>query len=354
MENQLFARKLIEWYQINKRNLPWRHTTDPYQIWLSEIILQQTRVVQGLPYYQAFTQKFPQVSNLAQAEEQEVLRTWQGLGYYSRARNLHKCAKIICHQYGGQFPDNYAELIKLPGIGPYTAAAIASFAFKEPKAVVDGNVYRVLSRFFGLQEDIASNSGQKAFAKLAQTLINHEHPDLYNQGIMEFGALHCTPKSPACNNCMFIDNCVAFDQKLQNVLPIKSKKVKVRLRHFYYINVVQNDLLLMKKRVGNGIWEGLYDFYLHESSDPLDHQNITSEIDFLRSLVAKTKRIDLSKEYVHILSHQKIKARFITVYIQGVSADIMVEERLKFYPLDEVHDLPKPVLISHYLNDTFF
>ncbi len=239
MESRIFANKIIGWYLDNKRDLPWRNTKDPYRIWLSEIILQQTRVAQGLPYYQAFTEKFPTVWDLSKADERVVLRTWQGLGYYSRARNLHKCAKIICDNYRGQFPNNYKDLLALPGVGPYTAAAIASFAFGEIKAVVDGNVYRVLSRFFGVHDDIATGPGQKKFAELAQSLISQEKPELYNQGNMEYGAIQCTPKSPNCHGCVLEDSCVAYHQHLQHQLPVKSKKVKVRERYFYYFNLVK-------------------------------------------------------------------------------------------------------------------
>ena len=355
MESKLFAQKIIDWYTDNQRDLPWRHTKDPYRIWLSEIILQQTRVVQGLPYYQAFTTKFPTISDLAKADEQEVLRTWQGLGYYSRARNLHKCAKIICSKYQGQFPDNYNELLTLPGIGPYTAAAIASFAFKEPKAVVDGNVYRVLSRFFGIEDDIASTPGQKRFSELAQILISTTQPDTYNQAIMEFGAIQCTPKSPNCRSCTFSENCVARNEGTQDRLPVKSKKVKVRERYFYYFSLTTDDRLLMKKRVGKGIWEGLYDFNLFESPKAIDVEKAIMQNTLISNLKLTVDRIEVSQEYIHILSHQKITAIFITAYLRDKPAEIgPLPENHAFFTLSDVNQLPKPVLISHYLNDTFF
>ncbi|MEM6524896.1 MAG: A/G-specific adenine glycosylase [Bacteroidota bacterium] len=355
MRSRLFAEKIIHWYDDNKRDLPWRNTKDPYRIWLSEIILQQTRVVQGLPYYQAFTTKFPLISDLAQADEQEVLRTWQGLGYYSRARNLHKCAKIICNEYDGRFPDNYKELLALPGIGPYTAAAIASFAFREPKAVVDGNVYRVLSRFFGIEDDIASTPSQKKFSELAQTLISPTQPDIYNQGIMEFGAIQCKPKSPNCNECTLNDECVARNESTQDKLPIKSKKVKIRERYFYYFNLVVDDRLLMRKREGKGIWEGLFDFNVLESPKSIDVEEAIEKNSFISSLKADLSHVDVSQEYLHILSHQRINAIFITAYLnKGPGVTDSLPKNHAFYTLTEVNELPKPVLISHYLNDTFF
>jgi len=218
-----FSARLVEWYLQNKRELPWRTTKDPYKIWLSEIILQQTRVAQGLPYYLKFIEKYPNVRALANADEQEVLRLWQGLGYYSRARNLHAAAKYVANELGGNFPDSYQKLKQLKGVGDYTAAAIASFAYQEKVAVVDGNVYRVLARLFGIEIDINSNEGKKTFSKLANELITQYQPDLHNQAMMEFGALHCTPANPNCMFCPFTTECEARLTQRQSVLPIKIK-----------------------------------------------------------------------------------------------------------------------------------
>ncbi len=354
MRRTIFSGNIIAWYKENKRDLPWRNTQDPFKIWLSEVILQQTRVKQGLPYYETFVQKYPNVAALAQAKEQDVLRTWQGLGYYSRARNLHRCAKIICDEHGGEFPNTYREIIKLPGIGAYTAAAIASFAFGEKVAVVDGNVYRVLSRVFGLHDDIATGKGQKVFAKLAQELIPSSDPAEYNQGIMEFGAMHCTPKSPGCPNCVLAVECHARREGLQDKLPVKSKKLKVKHRFFNYVSVVNDGKLLVKPREEKDIWQGLYDFHLVETQKPTG-LDLLSDLDLLvRSLREAGAEVAVSDEYVHILSHQRIHATFYTFYLNNNTTSIPMVNKTSFHPLEEVLNLPKPVLISRYLNDTFF
>src|SRR5690349_7153792 len=230
MDNRYFSEKVVKWYEKNKRDLPWRETRDPYKIWLSEIILQQTRVSQGMPYYLRFIEKFPTVAALASASEQEVLRLWQGLGYYTRARNLHKCAKKVATDYKSVFPYSFDELKKLPGIGDYTAAAIASIAYQEPVAVVDGNVFRVLSRVFGIETEINSPKGKKDFTQLANELISKKHPEKHNQAMMEFGALYCTPKNPSCTDCVFSSQCFAFKKNLQLVLPVKTKNKAARKR----------------------------------------------------------------------------------------------------------------------------
>ena len=223
-----FSNSLLLWYLQNKRDLPWRNTTNPYPIWLSEIMLQQTRVAQGLPYFLAFTEAFPTILDLAKADEEQVLKLWQGLGYYSRARNMHKTAQIIAFELGGNFPNNYNDLIKLKGIGEYTAAAIASFAFNEVVPAVDGNVFRVLSRYFNIDTDIASSGAKKEFTALAKELIPNDNPALFNQAIMEFGALQCVPKNPNCESCIFNSSCAALQKKKVAELPVKSKKVKDR------------------------------------------------------------------------------------------------------------------------------
>ncbi|HYG19647.1 MAG TPA: A/G-specific adenine glycosylase, partial [Ohtaekwangia sp.] len=235
MDNRYFPDKVVEWYDQNKRDLPWRQTRDPYKVWLSEVILQQTRVSQGLPYYLKFIEQYPDVHALAAASEQEVLRCWQGLGYYTRARNLHKCAKQVASAHRGIFPTSFAELKTLPGIGDYTAAAIASISFGEQVAVVDGNVFRVLARIFGIDKPINSPEGKNHFSTLANALISkHPQPDIYNQAVMEFGALHCVPKNPLCDSCPFKGICVAAMQELQHALPVKLKAKPVRKRYFNY------------------------------------------------------------------------------------------------------------------------
>ena len=340
----------------NKRDLPWRNTADPYMIWLSEIILQQTRVAQGLPYFLKFIDEFPTIFDLANASETKVLRLWQGLGYYSRARNLHACAKSVVEKYNGKFPDNYAALLQLKGVGKYTAAAIASFAFNEPVPVIDGNVYRVLSRVFGVSDDIGSSGGQKVFARLAARLIDQDNPHTYNQAIMEFGATHCTPSAPDCHTCIFADDCHANKHGLQKDLPVKLKKVKVKTRFFHYLVIQHGAKIMLKKRQQNDIWQGLYDFYLIEATKPLDMSQIQSQQtgDWLNA--ENLNLMNLSGEYKHILTHQRIFARFFHIaadngFSPGHSNKL---DDFRFYTLDEINDLPKPILIDNYLNEHIF
>jgi A/G-specific adenine glycosylase len=343
MSNRAFSKKIIGWYEENKRSLPWRDTTDPYKIWLSEIILQQTRVAQGLPYYERFIKTFPTVFDLANAPQQQVLRLWQGLGYYSRARNLHTCAKSVVKDFGGKFPGSYNELTKLKGVGPYTAAAIASIAFKEAVAVVDGNVFRVLSRIFGIEKDIGSNEGKAFFFAKANELIPQDQPDLFNQAVMEFGALHCLPQNPKCDTCVFVKTCVANQHDLKKVLPFKSKKLKVRNRYFYYFVIRHQSKILMKKREGKDIWQGLYDFYLVETKRNSKTEVLLKE----NKLLKGSTKISESKIYKHILSHQKLMVRFIELELP--SSKISSSLGLKWFTKKQVAALPKPILIAKYL-----
>jgi A/G-specific adenine glycosylase len=349
MRKNLFSKKLIDWYHINHRDLPWRKTRDPYKVWLSEIILQQTRVAQGLPYYNEFVKAFPTVFDLAKESEQKVLRLWQGLGYYSRARNLHRCAKEIVKNYNGEFPNSFEELTKLHGIGPYTAAAIASIAFRESVAVVDGNVFRVLARLFGIEKDITSDKGKKYFFSLASGLIDQNQPDLFNQALMEFGALHCLPKNPKCNECIFSKNCEANQKDLQTVLPVKSKKVKVRTRYFNYFVIHSKNGILMKERNGKDIWRGLYDFYLIETSRNQKPESLVEGDNFL----SKSTIIRESKVYKHILSHQKLKVKFINVQKSFSKNEEMTAKNigLKKFTAIEIAKLPKPILIDRFLRE---
>lgn len=340
-----FSEKLLLWYTENKRDLPWRYTKDPYKIWLSEIILQQTRVAQGLPYYLKFIERFPTVFSLAKAKEQEVLRLWQGLGYYSRARNLHHCAKEVVEKFQGKFPDNFQDLQKLRGIGSYTAAAIASISFREPVAVVDGNVFRVLSRVFGIDKDISDSKSKNFFFALGNELISKEQPDEFNQAIMEFGATHCLPKNPLCGECILKKQCIARAHDLQAVLPVKSKKQKVRKRYFYYFVIRQGKKIMMRKRDGKDIWQGLFDFYLIESTKPKSMDKFLAENKSLN----KIEVAEVSKIYKHVLSHQHLIARFISVNPITLSSDAL--KGFKYYSLNAIKKLPKPVLILQYLKD---
>ncbi|UII34136.1 A/G-specific adenine glycosylase [Fulvivirga ulvae] len=356
MNNKKFAKKLITWYNTHKRELPWRDTSDPYKIWLSEIILQQTRVAQGLPYYHRFVEHFEKIGDLAAASEQEILRLWQGLGYYSRARNLHKCAKIVAENLGGNFPFGYKNLLKLPGIGKYTAAAIASFAYREQVPVIDGNVYRVLSRVYGIDADISSGSGQRKFEKLAGELIPAEQPDIYNQAIMEFGATHCTPKSPACDNCIFNIECHARIHNLQRELPVKLGKVKVKDRYFHYMVFTKGEHMALKQRKGNDIWRGLFDYLLFEDKEFRDFDWIIHNYDHLSELLPYIKEVNVSAGYKHVLTHRRLHARFFTIELsEGTEvANMITRLGLQFFDHEDIHQLPKPVLVSRYLNDTIF
>lgn len=347
MKKAYFSKKLVEWYDEHHRDLPWRNTQDAYKIWLSEIILQQTRVAQGLPYYKKFIQHYPNINSLAGANEQDVLRLWQGLGYYTRARNLCKCAREVVKNYSGKFPSTFRELKRLPGIGDYTAAAIASFAYGEQVAVVDGNVYRVLSRIFGVDKNIASADGKKFFFALANELIPADQPGTYNQAVMEFGACHCLPQNPKCEECAFKKNCVAFQEEKVHQLPVKIKQQKIKNRHFHYFLVRIGQKILMTKRTGKDIWKGLFDFpHLETKHNAADRKRAG------KIFPLKLHR-HISKDYKHILTHQRIHARFIEI-------DWPVDKSLPLSPLltnakvyshKQIEKLPKPVLIARYLED---
>jgi A/G-specific adenine glycosylase len=351
-----FAQTLLHWYDRHKRPLPWRETLDPYAIWLSEVILQQTRVNQGLPYFLDFINTYPTVLDLAGAPEDEVLRHWQGLGYYSRARNMHHTARYIAREQHGNFPTTYRGLLKLRGIGPYTAAAIASFAFREKVAVLDGNVFRVLARVFGLAEDIARPAGKKAFQLLADTLIPADHPDTYNQAIMEFGAIQCTPSAPDCLFCPLQQQCFAFGNGLVKALPHKSKARASRERFFQYLVFTWQDQYYLKKRSQNDIWQGLYDFYLHETDTASFSLSQDPEDLTLAALGVKIKSLQPPvKTYQHQLTHQKIYARFHRVELAApLPPQALAITDLKPFTPAKTEQIPKPVIIARYLKEVFF
>ena len=308
-----FHNTLISWYLENKRDLPWRNTQNPYFIWLSEIILQQTRVAQGTPYFLSFTSSFPTVFDLANANEEQVLKLWQGLGYYSRARNLHKTAQYVAHDLSGIFPDNYTDLLKLKGVGEYTAAAIASFSYNEVVPVVDGNVFRVLSRYFDIETDIALASAKKEFTAIAFEIMPKDTPALFNQAIMEFGALQCVPKSPNCGVCVFNTSCAALQKKKVAQLPVKSKKLKVKNRFFNYLVATDsNKNTLIQKRTSKGIWHNLYEFPLIESEENVDFDYISTQIQ--NNFFQNNKLISIedssNKDIIHKLSHQHLHIKF--------------------------------------------
>ncbi len=350
MDKRLFSKKIIDWYEQNKRILPWRTTKDPYKIWLSEIILQQTRIAQGLPYYQTFVKNFPDVKSLAAAKPDKVLRLWQGLGYYSRARNLHACAKQVVKNLNGKFPPSFEELKKLPGIGDYTAAAIASISFREPVAVVDGNVFRVLARVFGIDKDIASTEGKKYFFKIANELIPTDTPDIFNQAVMEFGALHCTPQNPKCETCPFEKSCFANSKEMQKLLPVKTPKQKIRKRYFNYVVITHRGKTLMRKRKAGDIWNGLYDFHLIETKKDIKPLVLLKKEKELDNLVIE----EVSILHKHILSHQHLITRFIMCSIKSLEdlKSLMDENSLKFYSRSQIEKLPKPILVNRFLMDS--
>ncbi len=309
-----------------------------------------------MPYYLRFIDKYSDIYNLAGAKEDDILSLWQGLGYYSRARNMYKCARIIVNEYDGKFPGTFNELKKLTGIGPYTAAAIASISFKEPIAVVDGNVFRVLSRFFGIKESPYKTKGKKIFEKTAQDYIDPDQPGEYNQAIMEFGATHCTPSNPNCETCIFKPDCYAFNNKNQSVLPVKLQKKESRKRYFHYLIIFEEDKVLMKKRTDKDIWKGLYDFYLVESNNS---QNIEFEElnGWPSDILLNGERIEyISDELIHVLTHQKIHSRFYHIHIKSKKnlKFIMAQNDYKFYNKLNINDLPKSIFIAKYLDEVFF
>lgn len=351
----LFSEKLIDWYSINLRDLPWRATQDPYKIWLSEIVLQQTRVAQGLPYYLRFLKHFPTVFDLATAKEDEVLKLWQGLGYYSRARNLHATAKFIAQEKNGFFPQTAEELKKLKGVGEYTAHAIASFCFREPVAVLDGNVFRVLSRVFGVNDEIDTPAGKRIFNDLAQKLLDKEKPDLYNQAIMEFGALQCTPKIPDCTICPFSKNCVAYQNQLIADLPRKKKKVKVKQEHINYLVLVdQKGNTFMQQRTQKGIWRNLFEFPRLESEFVNGVSDGVNETIKLKSL--ENHKVEIIPFYPqpvkHLLSHRKLFIQFYIGKVTDYSAFPSLSK--KYHIVQNIHTFAVPVVIERFIEASDF
>jgi A/G-specific adenine glycosylase len=347
------ASALLNWYPRHRRDLPWRHTQDPYAIWLSEVILQQTRVAQGLPYYLDFLTSYPTVQDLAAAPEQEVLRHWQGLGYYSRARNMHHTAQQVVREFEGNFPSTYADLRQLKGVGPYTAAAIASFAFGEAVAVLDGNVFRVLARIFGLHSDIAVPASRKEFQALADQHLPPAHAADFNQAIMEFGALQCTPAKPDCLFCPLQSQCWAFQHGQVALLPVKSKAKASRTRYFHYFVLRHGERLYLKERPGGDIWQGLYDFALAETDAPaMDAAEVLRHVEALGGDL-DTRRVAEDRPAPtlrHVLSHQKLEARFYAVELAAALPEGTLRDTgLRAYSAAEIEQLPKPVLISNYL-----
>ncbi len=340
------TKELINWFSKAKRDLPWRQTSDPYKIWLSEIILQQTRVEQGLPYYMRFVENYPDVHALANASEDQVMRTWQGLGYYSRARNLHATSKYISQELNGVFPKTHTEIEKLKGIGPYTSAAIASIAFNEAVPVIDGNVFRFISRLYGVYDDIMKNASRKTFLSILEELISNEFPGDFNQAMMEFGATVCKPK-PDCASCLFTQSCFAFNHNKQSELPVKIKKLKIKTRYLQYF-VLGNATHVLMRRRKESIWQGLYEFYLSEETN---EDFVVPE--FLKNIADKLVERYSTK---HLLTHQKL---MITFYSMTINDENQLKAMAKEHDLElidrkEVLNLPKPKPLVNFLKETEF
>jgi A/G-specific adenine glycosylase len=350
-----FSKRLLRWDKAgNTRSMPWKGEKDPYKIWLSEIILQQTRVEQGRKYYEKFIEVFPTIHQLANAPVKKVFKLWEGLGYYNRCRNLIETAKRISKQFNGQFPSSYEQIIQLKGIGSYTAAAIASFAFDLPYAVVDGNVQRVLARYFGITTPIDTNTGKKFYAELAGSLLDRKHPGLYNQAIMDFGAIICKPQRPLCNQCIQAKDCVAGQNNWISILPVKEKSIQRKNRWFYYF-IIENEKeeVYIRQRKEKDIWRNLYEFVLWETGFPIV-QPEKPAAEFLRKVLGKNKFIvtGISKMYKQQLTHQTIQGIFLKIRIYGVvpelkEYELVKKKKLKNYPFPKfinVHlQIPSPL-----------
>jgi len=353
-----FNHQLVAWYSLNARDLPWRNTRNPYQIWISEIIFQQTRIDQGFHYWHRFIVRFPSVELLAKAEEQEVLTIWQGLGYYSRARNLHYAAKQIMSEFGGVFPDTYEKILHLKGVGTYTAAAVSSIAFGERQVVVDGNVLRFLSRYAGITEPIDTNQGKKLITDLARELIREADPGTFNQAMMEFGALYCVPRNPDCVNCIFRNDCKALAMEAVKEIPVKSKKVIVRKRFFNYLflyTIDQNNnyCFLMHSRGKGDIWQGLFEFPMIEDTSLLEPDAlISTELWQKEILIHHPVLYSEFHDFVHQLTHQQLHTRFFKVQLQNVSTE-MIKPDLIWVSEENLHSYPISRLTLKFL-DTFF
>lgn len=350
MENHDFTNSISNWYMQSKRQLPWRNTTDPFRIWLSEVIMQQTRIDQGTDYYLRFIDRFETVGDLANASEEEILKMWQGLGYYSRARNLHQAAKHIAHNLNGQFPSAYNIIMQLKGIGPYTAAAIASICFNEPRAAIDGNVYRVLGRCFAIEEPTDTGKGKKIYEQLANQLIDIAKPGDFNQAIMDLGALICTPQKPLCEQCPIQAQCIAFHTGTVQEFPIKKGKVKQKNRYFSYLIIRHEDHIYMRKRTEKDIWQGLCDFPLVETQSAITIEELVeSPLLILQNSMLSIQNITQHKSYIHKLSHQTIHATF---YEFEVKKPLQPQNDFKIINKKHIFEVAIPRLIEMHLADT--
>lgn len=340
----------MTWYQENGRKLPWRGIENPYYIWLSEIILQQTRIEQGRGYYERFVSEYPTVVDLAKASEEKVLKSWQGLGYYSRARNLHAAARYVAEELGGEFPNTYEGILSLKGVGKYTAAAIASFAYRLPYPVIDGNVYRLVSRLYGIYTPIGTEQAYREFEQLLLHLIDRERPDLFNQAIMDFGSIYCKPTGCDCQCCIFRQECVAFREGKVDVLPVRRQKVTVKTRYFYYIDIRWQEFMLVKQREAGDIWQGLYELPLFETESPIDSQLLKQTIgEVLQSWLGMAPTdLEVGPEMKHQLTHRTIRAQFLKANYNRKPARI--PEKMRIVRYEELKSLPISRLIDRYLS----
>ena len=348
MNNSIYSGLLQHWYARNKRELPWRDTNDAYTVWISEVILQQTRVEQGREYFLRFVHQFPNVQSLSEASEQEILKLWQGLGYYSRARNLHAAAKTVMTHHNGTFPRSYTDIRALKGVGDYTAAAIASIAFGAPYAVVDGNVYRVLSRLFAISEPIDSTVGKRVFAEMAQAILDRQNPGNHNQAIMDLGAMICTPHNPKCSECPLQTHCLAFASHKTLVYPVKQGKTKQQNRYFHYFHIQQGSYTFIAKRIRQDIWKNLYEFPLIETSQAMPFELLAETENFRRLFPSGNNiRLEQEKKIKHILSHRVIHAVFYRINIDR-QVDFLPENCRKILS-DDIDSYPVSRLTQKYL-----
>ena len=345
-----FTKNLLLWNKkLNKREMPWKGEKDPYKIWLSEIILQQTRVEQGWEYYNRFIKTYPTVKKLANAPDEKVFKLWEGLGYYSRCKNLLSTARFIAKEKNGKFPDTYEDILALKGIGPYTAAAIASFAFNLPYAVLDGNVFRVLARYFGISKDINNSTAKKTFSILANELLDIKLPGIYNQAIMDFGALLCKPQNPLCAGCPLKKECVAFLSNSVNKLPVKTKQLARKKRWFYYQVIEYNGKIYVQKRTGKDIWQNLYEFLLVETTKKTPIEKIKTTTLFKKLLQNNESTIRfVSKLYSQHLSHQTIEGAFVHIKMKKAPA----LKGLEAVPISQIPELAFPRFITRYLEES--
>lgn len=340
-----FRKTLLLWHQDIDRKMPWKATQDPYKIWLSEIILQQTRVAQGTKYYEKITKKYPTVAALSEASQDDVLSIWKGLGYYARARNMLAAAKQIQEDYSGVFPSTYEEILSLKGVGSYTAAAIASFAFDLPYAVLDGNVFRVLSRYWGITSPIDTGAGKKLFASFAEECLEVSQPAAYNQAIMDFGALICKPALPNCASCPFSDSCRAFDQGIIDLLPIKSKKIKVKNRYFHYLFILKENKVYLRKRNQKDIWQGLFEPPLIEAEKMLTNREVQFRVESKYQVSIRIRKLIYLKQR---LTHRLVHGVFYEVIGE------ITPNGGDWIELIKVDEIALPLIVDRFLKEVAF